>query len=607
MLVIAWGIAPFVGAVFNIETVTIPTPVLVITKGTLMNLEAQIDKMSGGIFNAAYSRVYLNATDLPFTTPEIAVLPFGVDQRVRLDTTDGLLTAETQAFQSNLICTPPEVKFPASLNRSTQCGNATYIDNQQGCRIKVPNDLSSTSGIATITYQSWYGALQGDSFEEQGCPCSKEYSNAFLANLWVNEIQRQSFLLCRTAYETFRVNATVRLLDNSLVSWQSLQPPQKLEMSQFNTSRFDRLLGLGMWMKFFPGLAQQDGMDFGNQDIINAFITGDQVTHGSALSPGIHTGRDLSEYAFYMDRRPIFDFMDPVNLAGALQAVHRLFFTLAISSVTSNITFPDTHREGIRHVEVAAVTVSPIFVLIAEAFLAISALFAIGYYMTNRKRSIRLLRDPHSILEIAALAGELHPASLLPCPKSSEKNHIEGFHKLRFHLSPPPTVQGARPSIVCNQALEPPNVCFSEHKDKQRRKRPFDIRTLPLAVFIVGLTSGLVTMTVLRGRIQHSNGLPVKQLSPFVRNLLLNYIPTLTGTFLEAVLVVINRTFCTMTPFERLRKGKASGKCSVAARLSNLPPQLTVFRAMAGAHFMLSGICLVALLANVLSVVLSGL
>jgi hypothetical protein len=70
---------------------------------------------------------------------------------------------------------------------------------------------------------------------------------------------------------------------------------------------------------------------------------------------------------------------------------------------------------------------------------------------------------------------------------------------------------------------------------------------------------------------------------------------------------VLNRLLCILLPFEELRTGKSRPYKSIDAKYTSMPPQLTILRALKARHFLLTVVCFIALLANVLAVSLSGL
>lgn len=102
-------------------------------------------------------------------------------------------------------------------------------------------------------------------------------------------------------------------------------------------------------------------------------------------------------------------------------------------------------------------------------------------------------------------------------------------------------------------------------------------------------------------------GLNLPSDNSFIRQLLENYLPIAIGTFIEPFWLILNRHLCLLQPFESLRKGSKKAMDSVGLDYSSLPPQFVVWKALRRGHFLLSMICAMTLLANLLSVALNGI
>lgn len=110
----------------------------------------------------------------------------------------------------------------------------------------------------------------------------------------------------------------------------------------------------------------------------------------------------------------------------------------------------------------------------------------------------------------------------------------------------------------------------------------------------------MVELTVLQG-------LPLPSQSRFVRQLLENYLPTALGALIEPFWLVLNRHLCLLIPFDSLRKGQQQAEKSISLQYNSLPPQMMIWEAIRNQHFLLGSVCSMALLANLLSIALSGL
>ena len=79
------------------------------------------------------------------------------------------------------------------------------------------------------------------------------------------------------------------------------------------------------------------------------------------------------------------------------------------------------------------------------------------------------------------------------------------------------------------------------------------------------------------------------------------------ATLIEPFWVVLNRLLCLSQPFDQLRRGNAPPSLSLNLRYYSITQQLVFWRALRARHFLLSAVCGMALLANVLTIALSGL
>ncbi|PHH65688.1 hypothetical protein CDD81_1774 [Ophiocordyceps australis] len=79
------------------------------------------------------------------------------------------------------------------------------------------------------------------------------------------------------------------------------------------------------------------------------------------------------------------------------------------------------------------------------------------------------------------------------------------------------------------------------------------------------------------------------------------------ATILGVVWVILNRQFCILEPFRQLCAGKVSADRSIATTYAAIPAQLTVWRAIKARHYVLTLLCLTALLANLLGISLGTL
>lgn len=87
-----------------------------------------------------------------------------------------------------------------------------------------------------------------------------------------------------------------------------------------------------------------------------------------------------------------------------------------------------------------------------------------------------------------------------------------------------------------------------------------------------------------------------------------NYIPVAINTILiKPVWMLINRHFCALQPFDRLRRGRQPASKSTALEYSAHPSQFALLRAIKNGDWLLSVVCSVVFLTSLLSIALGGL
>lgn len=92
-----------------------------------------------------------------------------------------------------------------------------------------------------------------------------------------------------------------------------------------------------------------------------------------------------------------------------------------------------------------------------------------------------------------------------------------------------------------------------------------------------------------------------------MQNLVTDYLPTAIATLIEPMWIVINRLLCVLQPLEQMRGAGAAASQSITLNYGSLPPQLTLFKAAKNKNYLLSAVCAMSLLANLLATAFAGL
>jgi hypothetical protein len=95
--------------------------------------------------------------------------------------------------------------------------------------------------------------------------------------------------------------------------------------------------------------------------------------------------------------------------------------------------------------------------------------------------------------------------------------------------------------------------------------------------------------------------------NPVAQQVILNLLPTAAATMMEPVWVLLTRVACMMQPLEELKSGYVQARRSLTLKYTAIPPQLLSWRALRVGHVFLAALGVVTILANLLTVALSGL
>ena len=126
-------------------------------------------------------------------------------------------------------------------------------------------------------------------------------------------------------------------------------------------------------------------------------------------------------------------------------------------------------------------------------------------------------------------------------------------------------------------------------------------------VAFITMQIGLVATILYFYMVGREDGVPLPSNNIFVRQMFENYIPVIIATLLEPVWILLTRLLCILQPLEQLSYGNVMASNSISLIYSNVPPQLTLFKALRARHYTIASACMAALLANVLAVASGGM
>ncbi|GKT58635.1 hypothetical protein ColTof4_10368 [Colletotrichum tofieldiae] len=512
----------------------------------------QFGILDQSILNEGYAQTWLNQRLPPFTTPEYTLLPFHAESKT--------LEGSTTKYWTQLECWPAQ----AFKNGPPGKHNHDFL-NGRGCNASEIDTYGNF--LDTLPYKMLYIGFHNSPWADYwlASTCSKASAgNQFLAT-WgqsksaQNEINLTS-IFCETNYYKQPVNATVRStdlvpLEQSIVP---LGPRERLSETEFNSTAFEHLLGAGVSS---TELQVKREYPFGR--LLEQHQQVERLGIMWPMSPmagfAIGSRKGVTTLDVYRDE---------ISLGNAYNSTHKMLFSLALRRVLTNATN-------------AATTVGTIDV------------------------------EQHGIINSTTLLDKFAGKGCLP-----EEMLKESFKDQRFKL-----FCGCQSSS--RQMVIKVVDIRDESGEEQRVKllqpdaalsvghyspiKPLALRREIGFVVVLSMMAAVGALIYLKLLEQRNKGIIRPDTSFEVLQILENYVPTIFATLLEPFWVLVNRLLCILQPFRDLWSGKRSAESSINARYTSLPPQLVFWRAARSGHLILTAMCALALLSNLLAVGLGGL
>lgn len=579
------------GSIFDTETIIIGRTLANVSIGELLRIANQIDRINGGIYNDLYAHIWLNSTLPGYVTENQSLMPINVPPSTKAVKPSAVLKARTLSYQADLTCTSalPAPQDSCDVDFFAWGAQGEWLSNGKGCIVPKPS-VGSTS----ITYTGWAKSGQALGLESPCCP--KQFVNTFLAHY--SSSDKSHVFFCETSYWTQSVNATIRLSDSTILSTQPLDPRSPLLLDAFNSTWLDTLssVAVAAFEEFDTAYTGSWGTE--NADIDQCIIY-NQFQRLSALRPGVGFGKDISRDALALDRTPFAEYRDMEKLVMAFRKTHQLIFGLAINNVVAQIAGQSSSSsadDSILEEESGVITISQEFVIVSQTLLCMLAILAATLSYINWRRPLDLTRDPASIANLIGVQTPSVERLLEHLPAEALPADVERtLRPQRFAMSESHIRVMPKQAVISSDYALPRGSDDETRAGPSHHFRPLELRTVTLMAFILIIMLALVVLILLR-RSMHDTGISKPFSSPLGNRMLVSFLPTLLGTLLEAMWVVINRSLCYLQPLEDLRKAHNGAKRSRAlhARYITLPPQLVFFQALAAKSTLLYLVCGIA-------------
>lgn len=542
---------------------------------------------------------------------------------------EGNATGATIRYSVDVTC---EIPTPWEKNEKP------FLNSSWGCSVLAP--LPRTSTDLDFTDEKPYDAqyvgfwnLDGNAkYYLSSGACPKNASNTFLAqwsklttpasalaNISSDEWRQHaeiSALWCRSEYFQEPVELTVSTPSNAVLGWRAIGPSSPLPPDMFNATLFENAMNVGR-INLPPEVPIYDGYSFRTEFPTLEWPDQTSYLQNTALDTAYLA--NMVPFAVGATKLEMDDYLLGHHLADAYRSAYQLLFARQMSQVLSPTIDSIAATPATIAFSTQAFALVPAFTYVVEALLAIAALSAAALLLHTRQRATHLRSDPSIITALMSLAaaddqllrsfGEHDRASAVALSAHFKDGEFELVDQGDECMPPGLRFRHVPQNVDDNRSVQTESkpAPASDLGERSLGAYPLEL-SLKIGSMFLGLQvllCGLIAVLFIL--IQKRNGLPLPGSSQFVQQLVESYILTAVGTLIEPFWVVLNRNLCSLQPFEALRKGRKTAKESIGLNYSSLPPQLVIGTATLNRDYLLATICFMTLLANVLSVSLSGL
>jgi len=390
LCLVFWVITPLNSSLLTTQHVTrdIETSFKPLKK--LISFDDQKTAMSASFLHTSYGVTWLGEKVHSFMTKELIAIPFKPasysEVQDHLTRGNESWTAQTRVYQTELSCTPSEIKASESTVYKFSTDKCTYVTGS----------VLSSKGIRNMMYIRF--ANDGTLYYPQaGAECKDP--NLFFA-IWAksrnahnrsNELDLNA-LYCRPSYHYQTYEVTVDGTDGSILKADPIGERTNFTQEDkiINILTFERNVGTAATdpnanPKYFSSKARDPKSKL--EDWGLDFPTG-QIPYLVGLSPG----------------KKFDDFRDPVTFSNGLERMHKLLFNTALET----LLLPDSSGEevvGKRKVRSIGIVVVPLIAHILAGFLGLVFICLGGVFLSSYNRQNNLASDPDTLgMKMALIA-----------------------------------------------------------------------------------------------------------------------------------------------------------------------------------------------------------
>ncbi|EME42944.1 hypothetical protein DOTSEDRAFT_88953 [Dothistroma septosporum NZE10] len=619
VILTSWGLVPTQAGLFAVRTITVKERIAGTHAISYTPLEQQ-GNLSSTYAQSVYNIAWLNETLPPFMTADYVLSSFGPSKDTRTGGINETYTGLTNLYSVDLACED------ATLWKNS---GIWYYNSTGGCSFYAPvyrpeggNDTSKPYDTMYAGYQNQDGFASyylstycnKDAFHLFFVRWSKARQTAILDNILSRGPLNPSdanatSLFCQATYYQQNVNATISLPSQSILDVQPTGNKTALPKDMFNVSTFEWAMNSGQ-------LQVGARSDYPTTSFPN------QQSQLANLPLNVAYLPKMAPFAIAADQLPLDEYLDAENLRKSYQSAYRLLFARQLTGILNHDLVDTTSNLGYRSYVIQAVVIVPAFAWMATGLLTGILLLGIYVLVMSGRRVNKLRADPATLGALMDLtAGDVDTIKTFAgVGEYSAQDLSDEMKSIIFLLED--GVDQARGDVVLRQvsavsdSAESPTTplmgTMNGALDRESRFvgegiRPLEMKAVVGIIFFAVQIAASVIFAVLFAQSKKHNGLPLPSRSDFVRQLVENYLPIALATLVEPFWLVLNRLMCLLQPFEELRKSSMASSNAVDLDYSSLPPHFMSVRAFRAGQMLLGIVCLMTLLANALSVALSGL
>ncbi|KOS19650.1 hypothetical protein ESCO_000606 [Escovopsis weberi] len=386
-LLATFVVTPLHSSFLGVDILLTRREVQMSTPSELIDPVAQAAVFDVTLLNAAYAITWLDQPFPAFTTPEYMLLPFYPSESAQDNVANW--TGVTTKYWTEIRCWPAKVTHD---NDTLHYDEGYHFDNGQNCSTTEVY-IESRPGAENLFYTGWYADDEVD-LNLECATCGPAAKNQFLA-IWYHagdtrvnsytdttkvEIMTSEF--CEPSYYKQKVKATISAdglvpIDGHV---EPLGPVETLPPTEFNSSAFEFLLGVGV---------SQNKMarDYPLNYLLDQTS---RIGKWKFLRP---LWSPLVGFALGRTNASSHEFSDPEFMRLAFQGVHQMLFSAALPRLLKNSTLPNNGPGEVFSIKFGVV-VSRLFSALIELSLGIVTLLVMVLFWVCHRSPSMLSEDP---------------------------------------------------------------------------------------------------------------------------------------------------------------------------------------------------------------------